>query len=201
MMQLNNLIRLGLPWILCVACQPSNLPVDGGSSTPSVRVDAVLLFGPAGFSDALRSVQSPITCNSGADEWQVKAADAQSLSHLAYSVSTNKSGPVTCTFRVEVPIQTTVDFNLFSNGIILFDNNYTDSLGALNLKVLVNNVPTVDYLGKKGTIQARIGGNFRTAGLFNGKLPLQFDMWYSSSNLLFQGDNWIVSNVAVYAAK
>lgn len=155
MMQLNNLIRLGLPWILCVACQPSNLPVDGGSSTPSVRVDAVLLFGPAGFSDALRSVQSPITCNSGADEWQVKAADAQSLSHLAYSVSTNKSGPVTCTFRVEVPIQTTVDFNLFSNGIILFDNNYTDSLGALNLKVLVNNVPTVDYLGKRG--QSRPG--------------------------------------------
>lgn len=209
MTHLRNLIRLGLPWMLCVACQPSNLPADGGSSNrpdgaPPVGAEAVPLFGPTGFSDALKSAQSPMTCNT-AEEWRVNPAGAMSLSTLEYRSLTNSPpSPITCTFRMEVPIPTTVDFGQFPKGIILFENNYKNVLGALNLTVHVNNDVAVDYLGKTASTptQASLGGSFKTVGIPNGKLPMQFAISFTGAVMsVYQGDNWIVSNVFVYAAR
>lgn len=210
MTHLRNLILLGLPWMLCAACEPSKLAADGGDLNrpdggPPVGAEAVLLFGPEGFSDALKSAQSPMACNTSAEEWRVNPAGAMALGTLEYrSLMSSPPSPITCTFRMEVPIPTTVDFGQFPKGIILFENNYKNHFGALTLTVHVNNEPAVDYLGKAGDgpYQASLGGNFKTAGIPNGKLPMQFAMSFTGMVMsLYLGDNWIVSNVSVYAAK
>lgn len=206
MLRLRELVRFGLPWLLCIGCQPSNLQaggLDGGQANGVPPSNAVLVFGPTNFADALRFAQSPIKCGTGMqepEEWHVNPLSMGTLSTLEFLATANVSSmAAACVFRVNVPISNGVDLNQYSKGFIQFDSSYMNSLGFMNLTVQVNNSLAVDYLGKKSSspIMAKIGGAF-AAGMLPGEVSVEFSM---NSQQLFQNDNWIVSNVSVYAIK
>lgn len=206
MLRLRELVRFGLPWLLCIGCERSHLQADGLDGGPSNSVppsNAVLVFGPTSFADALRVAQSPIKCGTvmpEPEEWHVNPLGTGTLSTLEFLATANVSSmAAACVFRVNVPIANGADLNQYSKGFIQFDSSYLNSLGSMNLTVQVNNSLAVDYLGKKSSVpvMAKIGGAF-AAGMLKGEVPVEFSM---NSQQLFQNDNWIVSNVSVYATK
>lgn len=189
------------------ACRQSELrDIDQGSSAggDDQGPSAPRLFGPEGFSDALvKTIPSSTPCQQTKEEkWQVQMSGS-GLNTLAFVANTTNMA-IPCSIKIEVPITMKVDFAKYPAGLIYFDSNYVNSNGSMQLRVDVNGMSTVNYLGVKTTSTTNRGfaGRFDTTKIQNDTLSLTFGIDFpTTSTGIFSGDVWIVSNVSAYAAQ
>lgn len=206
MPQHNVIIVLVLSLGFVSACEPSKYmdTVDQGSSAgaDAQGPNAPRLFGPDGFSAALKSIPSSSTCPTKEEQWQVQASGA-GLNTLAFVAQTTNMATY-CSIKIDVPITNKVDFTKYPIGLIYLDTNYINSNGSMELQVDINGMSTVVYLGAKtnSATNRSFAGRFDTTGIQNDKVSLTVGIDFPTmSTGIFSGDRWVLSNVSAYAAQ
>ncbi len=147
----NVLAVLVLSLEFIAACKPSTLTdtadQGGAEGADAQGASAPLLFGPSGFSDALKSIPSSTTCSVTQEQWQV-IASGSGLNTLEFVAQTTNMAAY-CSIKIDVPVVNKVDFTKYPTGLISFDTSYINSNGSMELRVDASGMNTVSYSGTK----------------------------------------------------